>query len=80
MQFNEAEKQAMLKLKGVGATVISRIEQLGIASLAGLKDQNAADITQQISSMMGSPCWHNSPQARASIQAIIDLANRETAE
>jgi hypothetical protein len=40
MQFNEADRQAMLQLKGVGATVISRIEQLGFHSLAQLQDQN----------------------------------------
>jgi hypothetical protein len=76
MQFNETDRQAMLQLKGVGATVISRIEQLGFYSLAQLQDQDAATITKQISEMMGSTCWHNSPQARASIQAVIDLAKK----
>jgi hypothetical protein len=76
MQFNEADRQAMLKLKGVGATVISRIEQLGFYSLAQLQNQEAETITKQISQMMGSTCWHNSPQARASIQAVIDLAKQ----
>jgi nucleotidyltransferase/DNA polymerase involved in DNA repair len=76
MQFNEADRQAMLKLKGVGAKVISRIEQLGFYSLAQLQNQEAETITKQISQMMGSTCWHNSPQARASIQAVIDLAQQ----
>jgi hypothetical protein len=76
MQFSESEQQAMLQLKGVGATVISRLEQIGFYSLADLKHQDAAEVTKQISTMMGSTCWHNSPQARASIQAIIDLANQ----
>jgi hypothetical protein len=76
MQFNEADRQAMLQLKGVGETVISRIEQLGFYSLAQLQDQEAETITKQISQMMGSTCWHNSPQARASIQAVIDLAKK----
>jgi hypothetical protein len=76
MQFSEPEQQAMLQLKGVGATVISRLEQIGFYSLADLKNQDAAKVTKQISEMMGSTCWHNSPQARASIQGIIDLANQ----
>jgi nucleotidyltransferase/DNA polymerase involved in DNA repair len=75
MQFNLEEKRAMLSLKGVGATVISRLEQIGFGSLRELQNQDPAKITKQISEMMGSTCWHNSPQARASIQAIIDLAN-----
>ncbi len=77
MRFSEAEKQAMLKLRGVGATVISRLEQIGYDSLTELRGQDAAKITKQISEMMGSTCWHNSPQARTSIQSIIDLANQE---
>jgi hypothetical protein len=27
--------------------------------------------------LMGSSCWHNSPQARAAISAIIELAQRQ---
>jgi hypothetical protein len=77
MQFSTVERQAMLKLKGVGATVIDRLEQIGFYSLIELRDQDAVRITKQISEMMGSTCWHNSPQARASIQAVIDLANEE---
>ena len=77
MQFSAVERQAMLKLKGVGVTVISRLEQIAYCSLTELKGQDAAKITKQISEMMGSTCWHNSPQARASIQSIVDLANRE---
>lgn len=78
MQFSETEKSAMLKLKGVGSTVISRLEQIGFHSLDQLSNQDAAIITKQISEMMGSTCWHNSPQARSSIQAVIDLANSKT--
>jgi hypothetical protein len=74
MHFSTAERQKMLQLKGVGPTVIDRLEQIGYSSLAMLKDQDAAGITKEISIMMGSTCWHNSPLARASIQAIIDLA------
>jgi chemotaxis protein CheY-P-specific phosphatase CheC len=78
MKFSEEEKQAMLKLKGVGSTVISRLEEIGFSSLAELRNQEAASITKQISEMMGSTCWHNSPQARASIQAVVNLADSET--
>jgi hypothetical protein len=79
MHFSDEERQAMLQLNGVGATVISRLEQIGFTSFAALRDQDAAMITKQIAEMMGSTCWHNSPKARSSIQAVIDLAKRETA-
>jgi hypothetical protein len=76
VQFSDHERHALLQLKGVGATVIARLEEAGYGSLATLRNQDAATITKQISQMMGSTCWHNSPQARSSIQAVIDLANR----
>jgi nucleotidyltransferase/DNA polymerase involved in DNA repair len=80
MPFSETEKLAMLELKGVGSTVISRLEQIGFHSLAQLSNQDASIITKQISEMMGSTCWHNSPQARSSIQAVIGLANSKISE
>jgi hypothetical protein len=76
MHFSDEERQAMLQLKGVGGTVIARLEQMGYGSLASLKNQDAATVTQQISEMIGSTCWHNSPQARLAIQSVIDLAKR----
>ncbi|MCY1217307.1 hypothetical protein D9M71_94740 [compost metagenome] len=66
----------LVKLKGVGTTVVGRLEQIGFRSLDQLVECEAADLTRQISQMMGSTCWHNSPQARAAIQAIIDFARQ----
>jgi hypothetical protein len=77
LQFSTSEKQKMLLLKGVGATVIARLEQIGFSQLSQLKKAQASDITKQIADMMGSTCWHNSPMARSSVQSIIDLANKK---
>jgi hypothetical protein len=77
MYFSEADKAEMLALKGVGVTVIGRLEQIGFTKLSQLKKVQASDVTKQIADMMGSTCWHNSPMARNSIQAIIDLANKK---
>ncbi len=74
MGFPLAEREKMLALKGVGATVIARLEQIGFSTLSQLAEENPAVITKQISNMMGSTCWHNSPQARNAIQAIVNLA------
>ena len=79
MGFSQAETQAMLALKGVGATVISRLEQIGFTSFAQLAQVDAASVTLQISQLIGSTCWHNSPLARASIQAVIRLAQQKEA-
>ena len=79
MGFSAAEKEQMLALKGVGATVVARLEQIGFSSLSQLAEENPAFITKQIAQMMGSTCWHNSPQAKTAIQAIVTLA-QEVAE
>jgi hypothetical protein len=70
--FSETEKTKMFALKGVGATVIARLEQIGFSSLAELKDAETLVITKQISQMMGSTCWHNSPLAKNAI-ALLSL-------
>ncbi|MGV2836678.1 helix-hairpin-helix domain-containing protein, partial [Pseudomonas shirazensis] len=40
MPFSADERAALLALKGVGPTVISRLEQMGIESLQMLGDSN----------------------------------------
>jgi hypothetical protein len=65
---------ALLKVKGVGPTVVARLEQLGFESLAHLSRAHALDIVSSAASLTGSSCWKNSPQARAAITAAIELA------
>lgn len=74
MPFPLTEHNALLALKGVGPAVIARLEQMGIDSLAVLSKANACDILAQASAAVGSTCWKNSPQARAAINAAIELA------
>ncbi|MBV6288369.1 helix-hairpin-helix domain-containing protein [Pseudomonas aegrilactucae] len=74
MPFSPSETQALLALKGVGPTVIARLEQMGIDSLAVLGESNVSDILAQASAAVGSTCWKNSPQARAAITAAVALA------
>jgi predicted RecB family nuclease len=74
MGFTEAEKIQLLSLKGVGPTVISRFEQIGIHSLEQLKDCTSEGIAEQVASMLRTTCWKNSPKAKSAIQAAIELA------
>ena len=74
MPFSPEERKALLGVKGVGPTVVARLEQMGFASLAQLSEANALDIVSQASAIVGSTCWKNSPQARAAVQAAIALA------
>lgn len=74
MPFPIEERQALLRLKGVGPTVVARLEQLGFEALAHLSRAHVLDIVSQASALVGSTCWKNSPQARAAIHAAIALA------
>jgi hypothetical protein len=73
--FSNLEREQMLQLKFVGNTVIDRLQQLGFSSLEQLQGADASVVTLEISKMIGSTCWHNSPQARNAIQGIVNLAN-----
>lgn len=73
MPFPPEEREALLSLKGVGDTVIMRLEQMGFDSLEQLSQANALDIVSSAAASVGSTCWKNSPQARAAIQAAISL-------
>ena len=74
MPFSLEERTALLALKGVGPTVITRLEQMGIESMDELAKAEVGDILAQASAALGSTCWKNSPQARAAIQAAIAMA------
>ena len=74
--FSGFERDQMLQLKFVGNTVIDRLEQLGFSSLEELQGADASTLTQMISTMIGSTCWHNSPQARNALEGIVSLANQ----
>ncbi len=74
--FSAAERQQMLALKGVGATVISRLEQMGFSALNQLKDHDPEFLTKRISEMMGSTCWHNSPMARSAMRNVVELSQK----
>jgi predicted flap endonuclease-1-like 5' DNA nuclease len=76
LRFSDADRAVLLAVKGVGPTVVARLEQLGFESLQQLADAEPADIVAQASAMLGSTCWRNSPQARAAITGAIDAAKQ----
>ena len=78
MPFAHDERRLLLAVKGVGPTVIARLEQMGIESLGHLAKANAGDLLARGARLSGSSCWKNSPQARAAIQAAVDLARART--
>jgi predicted flap endonuclease-1-like 5' DNA nuclease len=80
MLFTTTERASLLKVKGVGPTVIKRLEDMGISSLDQLSKASTTDIVAQAAAMLGASCWKNSPQARAAIDAAIACAKQKASE
>lgn len=74
MQFSSEDRQVLLAVKGVGPTVLARLEAMGFHSLHQLADGDATDILNQGASLTGSSCWKNSPQAKSAVQGAIEAA------
>ncbi|MEZ5817680.1 MAG: helix-hairpin-helix domain-containing protein [Hyphomicrobiaceae bacterium] len=77
-RFAASERETLLAVKGVGPTVVARLEQLGISSLRQLATKHAGSICAEAAAVVGTTCWKNSPQARNAIQAAIDAATVST--
>ncbi len=74
MPFPIDQRERLLAVKGVGPTVVDRLEQIGFDSLDTLATATVEDIVKQIAGMLGASCWKNSPQARAAIAGAIACA------
>ena len=80
MPFAADERAVLLAVKGVGPTVVQRLEQVGIEDLAALARQDAGAFCAAASALVGSTCWRNSPQARGAIAAAIVAARAHVAD
>ncbi|GHG77845.1 hypothetical protein GCM10010919_33810 [Alishewanella longhuensis] len=56
MAFSEAEKTALLEVKGVGPTVVKRFEEIGIGSFAELANFEPQEIAERVASMLRTSC------------------------
>jgi len=79
MPFTEEQQTALLAEKGIGKTVLQRLQQMGLDDVAKLAAADVDDMLQQGAALTGSTCWKNSPQARAAMQAAVDWAKRRQA-
>jgi predicted RecB family nuclease len=77
--FSTADRAVLLAVKGVGPTVVTRLEQMGISTLKKLATQNAVTICSEAAALTGGTCWKNSSIARKAIISAIDAAQRATA-
>lgn len=74
MPFSPEEQQSLLAQKGIGPTVLQRLQQMGLDDTAKLAAADVNNMLQQGAALSGSTCWRNSPQARAAMQTAIDWA------
>ena len=79
MPFTDTQTTSLLAVKGVGKTVLQRLQQMGLDDVAKLAAADPADILQQGGAitgalLTGSSCWKNSPQAKAAITAAVAWA------
>ena len=75
--FTPEETQSLLAEKGIGKTVLQRLQQMGLDDVAKLAAADVDDMLQQGAALTGSTCWKNSPQARAAMQAAVSWAKRQ---
>lgn len=77
MSFTEEQTQSLLAVKGIGKTVLQRLQQMGLDDVAELAAADAGEILQQGAALTGSSCWKNSPQAKAAIEAAVAWAKAQ---
>lgn len=76
MAFSAAETAALLAVKGVGPTVVKRLEEIGIGSFAELARYEPKEIAERVAAMLRTTCWKNSPQALSAVSAAIARAKQ----
>ncbi|MBN6070173.1 recombinase RecA [Aggregatibacter actinomycetemcomitans] len=74
MPFSESEKRALLSQKGIGATILKRLEEMGLDDVKILAATSPDFILQRGAEITGSTCWRNSPQARKAIETAVNWA------
>jgi len=72
--FSAEERALLLAVKGVGPTVIRRLEEAGISDFPTLAEQDAGVLSREIAARLGGTCWRNSPLARAALTGAITAA------
>ena len=78
MPFSEEEKRSLLSEKGIGATILKRLEEMGLDDVKILAETSPDFILQRGAEITGSTCWRNSPQARKAIETAVNWAKERS--
>lgn len=78
MPLSEEEKRSLLSQKGIGATILKRLEEMGLDDVKILAATNPDFILQRGAEITGATCWRNSPQARKAIETAVNWAKERS--
>ena len=78
MPLSEEEKRSLLSQKGIGATILKRLEEMGLDDVKILAETSPNFILQRGAEITGSTCWRNSPQARKAIETAVNWAKERS--
>ena len=78
MSWSEEEKRSLLSQKGIGATILKRLEEMGLDDVKILAATNPDFILQRGAEITGSTCWRNSLQARKAIETAVNWAKERS--
>ena len=78
MSWSEEEKRSLLSQKGIGATILKRLEEMGLDDVKILAATNPDFILQRGAEITGATCWRNSPQARKAIETAVNWAKERS--
>jgi predicted RecB family nuclease len=80
MPFSPDDRNILLAIKGVGPTVVKRLEEMGHGTLEKLAHADMLDIVSHGAAMTGSTCWKNSPMAKAAVSGAIQAAKKAVSQ
>ena len=78
MPLSESEKRSLLSQKGIGATILKRLGEMGLDDVKILAATNPDCILQRGAEITGSTCWRNSSQARKAIETAVNWAKERS--
>ena len=77
MPFTETERRSLLSQKGIGETILKRLQEMGLDNVTKLAKANPDFILQLGAEITGSTCWRNSSQARKAIETAVAWAQEQ---
>jgi hypothetical protein len=76
--FRTEEREALLRARGIGPVILSRLEAAGLGSFERLLEVGAAGAAGMVCAQQGSPSWMNRQRALMRALEAAGVACRRT--